>query len=315
MEINKKLSIDYSINLEILNRPIRSVKSIMIYFITVNYYSTELIKKLVQSIQSNISSDYKIIIVNNSCLDSSINELEECSSVTLLTSKENMGFGRGCNLGIDYVYTIDSKALIWLINPDATIHRNAEEYIVKCIEQDPSIAILGTKIQDSNGRIWFSSGDFNKLIGTINHMSHYASKTKVRIGTSKSRWVCGCSLIINLDRFDHCPQFDPNYFLYVEDIDFCERYYQKGYHIAVTNDILVTHQVSSIIGKNKKNMYLHYTFSRLLFLQRHSTFVGLFTYIIYTLAKIILLLPINFPIASGKLEGMKNFFKKQTESR
>lgn len=304
MEINKISSINYSDNL----KNILNLKLIMIYFITVNYYSTELIKKLIQSIELNIKSNYKVIIVNNSCLDISINQFKDYSNVIIFNSEENLGFGRGCNLGINYVYDIDSKALVWLINPDATIHKNAKEYIFECLEQDPSIAILGTKIQDANERIWFSSGDFNDWTGKIKHKADYTENKKTRIGTVKSRWVCGCSLIINLARFEHCPNFDPNYFLYCEDTDLCERYYQRGYHIAITNHILVTHQVSSIIGKDPKNMYSHYTFSRLYFLQQHSTRLGLFIYITYTLIKICLLLPINLPIALGRWNGFKNWY-------
>ena len=283
----------------------------MIYFITVNYYSTELIRELIQSIELNIQSNYKIIIVNNSCLDLSISQLKDYSNVTILNAGENLGFGKGCNLGINHIYDINSNALIWLINPDTTIHKNAKEYIFKCFEQDSSIAILGTNIQDANERIWFSSGDFNKWTGNIKHNSYYLSDEKIIVSTTRSRWVCGCSLIINLARFDHCPSFDPNYFLYCEDTDLCERYYQRCYHIAITNHILVTHQVSSIIGKDKRNMYLHYTFSRLLFLQRHSTVVGLLIYLIYTFGKIILLLPISASIALGKLQGLKKFFKNK----
>ncbi len=157
----------------------------MIYFITVNYYSTELIKELIQSIKLNIKSNYKIIIVNNSYRDLSINQLKDYSNVTTLNAKENLGFGKGCNLGINYIYDIDPNALIWLINPDTTIHKNAKEYIFECFEQDPSIAILGTKIQDANERIWFSSGDFNQWTGNLKHKSYYLVNEKTRVGTTK----------------------------------------------------------------------------------------------------------------------------------
>lgn len=287
----------------------------MIYFITVNYYSTELIRQVIQSIKLNIKSNYKIIIVNNSYLDISINQFKDYSNVVIFNSEENLGFGKGCNLGINYVYDIDSKALVWLINPDATIHKNAREYIFECLEQDSSIAILGTKIQDANERIWFSSGDFNHWTGNIKHKSDYSENKKIRIGATKSRWVCGCSLIINLTNFDYCPNFDPNYFLYCEDTDLCERYYQKDYHIAITNHVLVTHQVSSIIGRDQNNMYSHYTFSRLYFLQRHSTQLGLLIYIIYILIKIVVLLPLNQPIALGRWKGFKKFFTQLVSTK
>ena len=275
---------------------------------TVNYYSTDLIKQLIQSIELNVKSNYQIIIVNNSPLDVSIKQFEHCSNIETLNSGDNLGFGKGCNIGINYIYALDSKALIWLINPDATIHKNADEYVLECLKKDSSIAIIGTKIQDANKNLWFSSGNFNQWTGNIKHNSFNSTNQKTSVGTTKSRWVCGCSLIINLVKFDHCPNFDSNYFLYFEDTDLCERYHKIGYHIAITNHILVTHQVSSIIGKDKKNMYRHYTFSHLYFLRQHSTRLALLIYIIYNLIKIILLLPLNQSIALGRWEGLKSFF-------
>jgi GT2 family glycosyltransferase len=281
----------------------------MIYFVVVNYYSTELIKKLIKSIQSNIQEHYQLIIVNNSSLDTSINQLID-HSILILNSKDNLGFGAGCNLAIEYIYNIDSQALIWLINPDTTIHQNADKYILECLKKNSSIAILGTQIQDSNGKLWFGSGEFNKWTGNLKHTYKNPVKIQTTRGIVNSRWVCGCSLIINLTQFDHCPQFDNSYFLYAEDADLCERYYQKGYHIAITNHILVTHQVSGIIGKDQKNMYYHYTFSRLYFLAKHGTCLGLLIYIIYVLIKIVLLLPFNLASASGRWQGLQKFLRK-----
>ena len=286
----------------------------MIYFVVVNYYSTELIKNLIKSIQSNIQEPYQLIIVNNSSLDTSINQLIN-HSILILNSKENLGFGVGCNTAIEYIYNIDPQALIWLINPDTTLHKNADRYILECLRKYPSVAILGTQIQDSNSKLWFSSGEFNKWTGNLKHKYQNLVTSQRTIGIMNSRWVCGCSLIINLTQFDHCPQFDNSYFLYAEDADLCERYYQKNYHIAITNHILVTHQVSSIIGKDQKNMYSHYTFSRLYFLQQHSTQLGLLTYVIYTLIKIGLLLPINLPIALGRWQGFKKFLTQLVSTK
>ncbi len=73
--------------------------------------------------------------------------------------------------------------------------------------------------------------------------------------------------------------------------------------------------MSSIIGKDQKNMYSHYTFSRLYFLQQHSTQLGLLIYITYTLIKIGLLLPINLPIALGRWQGFKKFFTQLVSTK
>jgi GT2 family glycosyltransferase len=284
----------------------------MIYFLTVNYYSTNLVRELIDSIKINIQTSYQFFVVNNSPGDQSIYNCNcQSSNVIIINSPENIGFGSGCNLGIQYIYNLDKKALIWIINPDTTLDREADNYILGCFEQNPSIAILGTKIRDDTGKIWFSRGIFNPWLGYLKHEQKQSNSNSSDIGVTPSRWVCGCSLIINLSQFDHCPKFDSQYFLYGEDVDFCERYYQKGYFIAITNNILVTHQVSSIIGKDKIFMHYHYTLGCLLLFKKNATQLGFFLYLCnILLVKIPMSLILNPPGAVGRWRGIKHFFQK-----
>jgi GT2 family glycosyltransferase len=69
----------------------------MIYFLTVNYYSTNLITKLLDSLPSCCNDSYKIIIINNSPDDNSIYQLKNQSTI-IIEAENNLGFGGGCNL-------------------------------------------------------------------------------------------------------------------------------------------------------------------------------------------------------------------------
>ncbi|NET39027.1 MAG: glycosyltransferase [Cyanothece sp. SIO1E1] len=152
----------------------------MIYFITVNYYSTELVRKLLTSVTTNAQfeykpgskPEYKLLIINNSPADRAINDLpSEFPHTTVVNAGNNLGFGAGCNLGMQQVYRQDPQALIWLINPDATLEPHAITYICQCFSQTPSLAILGTQIRDQTGDIWFRVGTFNRWTGSLKHQA------------------------------------------------------------------------------------------------------------------------------------------------
>lgn len=280
-----------------------------LFFVTVNYFSSQLIKELIVSIQSNINCDPQLVIVNNSPTDTELIKLsKENQSIKIIEAKDNLGFAKACNIAINYIYSSDSQALIWLINPDATLDSDAISNVLQCLKKDESIAILGTKIRDSQGNIWFSHGSLNRYLGWAKHEKRDCQKTQeIPIKTMTTKWVCGCSLIINLSQFDHCPQFDDNYFLYGEDLDFCEKYNHLNYHIAITNQALVTHKVSKIIGKNFFNLYKNYTFSRLYFINKNASQLALYIYIVYTLFKVVTTFikkPLN---AKGRLAGINKF--------
>jgi N-acetylglucosaminyl-diphospho-decaprenol L-rhamnosyltransferase len=288
-------------------------KNKMLYFLTVNYYSGELIKKLISSIRSASDSDYKIIIVNNSKDDLSLRAGDD-NSVTVIESPDNLGFGGGCNLGIEYVYRIDRSALIWLINPDATLDKGAPRYIDRCFQENPNLAILGTKIRDSTEKIWFSGGSFQPFLGTLKHEARMTDALDHLIGLVPTRWVSGCSLILNLAVFDHCPKFDTRYFLYHEDVDLCERYYRQKYIVAITKQVLVTHAVSAIIGKNIQFMFEQYTFSRLLFLALHGSQLSFILYLLYASVKISSLLFSDYPNARGRYLGIQKYFLEKAKN-
>jgi N-acetylglucosaminyl-diphospho-decaprenol L-rhamnosyltransferase len=279
----------------------------VIYFITINYYSTELIKRLITSIAA-AAKEYSILIVNNSPDDTSINRLAKAyPSIIVITAEKNLGFGAGCNLGIQYVYKLNPQAIIWLINPDTKIEKIAISYIKKCFNQDHSIAILGTRVRDLQGKIWFGFGTFNRWTGSLKHQLAGGESSDSLVNTLPCHWVSGCSMLLNLSQFKNCPSFDPNYFLYYEDADLCERYYKQGYRIAVTQAVLVTHTVSALSQRNPCTQFKHATFSKLYFLQQHGTALALYLNLLYMLVLVVLLFPKNRPVALGRWQGLTNF--------
>lgn len=283
----------------------------MIYFITVNYYSTELVKQLLASIATS-DKEYKFLIINNSPEDASINKITQSYPfVTVITARENLGFGGGCNLGIQYVYNLDHRAIIWLINPDTTLEKIAISYIKQCFAQYPHLAILGTRVRDLQGNIWFNLGTFNPWIGSLKHQLKQEKFFDFQVKTLNCRWVSGCSMVLNLSQFKSCPTFDPHYFLYYEDADLCERYYKQGYRIAVTQAVLVTHIVSVLSRRNLYSRFKHATYSKLYFLQQHGTVLALCLNFFYMLLLVVLLFPQNRPAALGRWQGLTNFIYYQ----
>ncbi|MEP0870517.1 glycosyltransferase family 2 protein [Trichocoleus desertorum AS-A10] len=282
----------------------------MFYFITVNYWSQALVKNLIRSISDSIKSSYRIIIVNNSPEETSVKNLSN-EIIKIIEPGTNLGFGKACNLGIKYVYSVDKNAIIWLINPDTTVDFGADDYVKACLKGEPFTAILGTQVRDTRNQTWFGTGEFNKWNGRLYHRTASTSQSVQSTGTSPCTWVSGCSLIINLSQFDNYPSFDPHFFLYAEDADFCVSYGQKGYRIVVTDKALVTHQVSAIIGRNKSFMYEHYTFGRLFFLKKHAAPTGFALYVAYLLIVIAISGSLGSENALGRWCGLKRFYRNR----
>lgn len=291
----------------------------MIYWITVNYYSTELIKRLINSLVETCHGaslqgiNYQIIIINNSPDDLSIHRLKS-PYILVFDAPENIGFGRACNIGLNWVYQQDSQALVWLINPDAYLSKNVLSQAIDVFKSYPELSILGTVIYNNKGELEFTEGQFNRKTGIIkvcNQLSEFLQNQPYQL----TEWVSGCSLLINFKNFNECPQFDPNYFLYYEDFDFCLRYRNQGHQIGITSQIQVFHQTSSITQRNP-NLKLQYSiYSYLLSLHKHTS-KAVFIYWLFRISLIGLITLLITPKKSWyKLKGVLSFIVKNISNK
>ncbi len=281
----------------------------MIYFLTVNYYSTELIAKLISSLPVGENIDCKTLIINNSPDDDSLWELKS-ESVQILDAGYNIGFGRACNYGMEWIYTLDSQAVVWIINPDAYLLDNSLEKVSQFFQSYPEISILGTIIHTPKDEIWFAGGRFIPYTGTIKTQDLLTNTDAPYIVCD---WVSGCSLIVNLRNFYDCPQFDDAYFLYYEDFDFCRRYASQGYLIAVTKDFGVLHQPSSITNRSVCHKIKHSTYSYLLTLERYTNDFILMIRLLRLAIYALILIFVRPKVAFGKFYGLLMYGRQVTQ--
>ena len=286
-----------------------------IYFLIVNYNSSELVTRLVRSIDRHSQNNYQIVIVNNSPEDRDILELNNDSTKIIFVAK-NLGFGCACNLGLNWIYSKSSRSIVWLINPDAYFDSSrvnsqisAIDRAISFFQKHPQISILGTAIYNSLGQIDSMGGTFipnSAAIKIINSLPKNLSQEY-----EPTDWVSGCSLLINLANFTEVPQFDSRYFLYYEDLDFCLRCARQGHQIAVTHLLKVIHDTSSITNRNILQKYRHITQSYLIHIEKYgSTKVFVLTNIRMLLNTIRLLI-FKPPQGLGKLIGIYEYWQNR----
>jgi GT2 family glycosyltransferase len=273
----------------------------VIYFLTVNYYSTNLVTKLISSIQASKNISYKIVIINNSPDDFCIHALKS-ESIVILEAGSNLGFGSACNLGLSWIYAQNSQAIVWLINPDAYIVESSLDKVNPFFEAYPELSILGTIVYTTpNDKVWFAGGRFIPLTGTILAHDLLTNSDTTYISCD---WVSGCSLLINLHNFRECPKFDSAYFLYYEDFDFCRRYAKQGHLIAVTKQLSVIHDPSAITNRNTFRKIKHSTYSYLLTLEKYTSRLVLLIRLTRLIAYALILILVKPKVAFGKLYGV-----------
>jgi len=241
--------------------------NINISCIIVTYNSHKFIKKCLNHLlKSSIVPGEIIIIDNNSKLSPKkiIGGLKnKKTNIRIIENKKNLGFAKAVNLGIK----LSSKDNVLLINPDFFVDKNAILNLYK-FQKNKNI-IVGGKIY-YKGKSKIQKTVVNKInIKTI--LTEFTSLTKILnslgIKNPSGFWnedvlvtkkpkevtmVSGCFILFHKSVFEKIKGFDENFFLYLEDLDFCLRAKEKGIKTFFLPSATGQH-ISGASSINKKN--------------------------------------------------------------
>lgn len=135
----------------------RSDEETRIGAVVLNYNSAEDTISCIQSLLLQEGIKLHVVVVDNASADDSLRKIEaafqDVSSVTVLPMKENVGFSRGNNAGIDWLRQ-NGYEMIWIANPDTLLTESdilptlAAEYDAHGYER---IGVLNGKVLNKDG--------------------------------------------------------------------------------------------------------------------------------------------------------------------
>lgn len=261
----------------------------------------------------------EVILVNNGCSDDSPKRLlSEFPEVRVLTNRENLGYGGGCNLGIKDAIGRGADFVL-LLNNDTIVDPDFLLNLIQIGETDPRIGILGPKIYYASDpqRIWFAGGFVKLKSGRYGHIGQDRIDTENKFGeTREIGWITGCALLIRTSVFEKIGFLDSDLFAYFEDADFCLRARSAGYRCVFVPDAKVWHKVSRTSGAESPfTLYLGAR-NLLVWLSRHIQHpykLGALAFAMTKkLARASLLLFVNPESAFALIRGVRAFFTNES---
>ena len=188
------------------------------------------------------SAQLEIIVVENGSGDDSPERLKAAlggqSNVTIVLSKENLGFTGGSNLGASRA----KGEYVAFLNNDA---KPGPQWISKALEQfnvSPRVAAVGSKVLDWDGRAidfvqgsltWFGMG-YKDRVTEIDDGS-FGTPKDLLFGT-------GSALFVRKSVFDEVGGFDERLFMFYDDVDLGWRLNILGYRVRFAPESIVYHK-------------------------------------------------------------------------
>lgn len=210
-----------------------------------------------------VQPGFKVIVVDNNSSDETVSKVKKFLSAKLIISRENLGFSAGNNVGIKYALQSGAD-VIFLLNPDTVVSKNFFINFnknTKHLLENPSIGIIGPKIYDGSGKVWSLGGMLDK--------KRYSSILEKRL-SSEVDYVSATAVFIKKEVFKKIGKFKDDYFLYYEDVDFCQRAKIAGFKLVVDPEISIVHHASSSVGKNSPIMQYYMARNHMLFVERFA---------------------------------------------
>ena len=208
----------------------------------ISYKSLEKLKNCIKTIGSN----KKIIVIENSDderIKKSIeNEYQNCKVVL---NNANLGYAKASNIGFKLIKT--EYAL--LLNTDIIIYENQIEEMEKETANFKGNFTLASPLSDD-------LIDFNKNNKLDKFFDNTVPNFDIEKKVTKVDLIKGCSLLVNLKRFNNEDIFDNNFFFFFEEIDLCRKIKEKNENIYVFNQIKIQHKSAQSLDE-KLNISYH----------------------------------------------------------
>jgi len=198
--------------------------------IIVNYNGLNYLKECLESLTKMLSGIvFEIIVIDNDSKDESCKYIKQhFPEVKLIESKINHGFGKGNNQAA-------KQALgdyLLLINNDTIVLDNLKP-VLDSLKFDKTIGVVGINMLDASKEYIPAAGNFpnfrnmfqfKKLLDLgIEFKRGNFSKEQYEVG-----WLAGSFLLMPADTYNKIKGFDEDYFMYVEDVDFCKKIADTG---------------------------------------------------------------------------------------
>ena len=231
-----------------------TIPFIKISVVIVNYNGQKYFQDCLESLKYHLHGiANEIIIVDNNSTDTSCLFIKEnYPEVKLIESEENLGFGRANNLGVKHA-TGDT---ILLVNND-TILQNHLLPAIETLYSKPENGIVTINMIDANKQYISGVGRFPSPLKLLKISFLNDGRKAFQTGNFDTKlynvdWVCGAFMLVKKTDYERINGFDTDYFMYVEDVDFCKRMAEAGKRCVFQSNLSYIH----FVGFNKSREHL-----------------------------------------------------------
>lgn len=256
----------------------------LVSIITVNFNQYQVNIDFLKSILNNPSSQHnvEVIFVDNGSSNEYIEAYKSVfPALIYVRSDINLGFAGGNNLGVD----IAQGDYLLFLNNDTEISENTIDVMVDELDNNPEIGLLSPLIlyYDKPDTIQYAGFTKMNYLTCRNHGigNLEVDKGQYRTDSRETGYCHGAAMMCSSIALKEVGLMAEDYFLYYEELDWCERFKKAGKKIWFTGNTKIYHKESISVGKESAIKTYFMTRNRLLFIRRNTNVLNTLIFTLY----------------------------------
>ena len=229
--------------------------------IIVNYGTAALAVEAVESVRARRHGDRSVDIhvVDNASPGDNASILAQAhrtrhwgSRVTLHLESTNHGFGRGNNIVLrELAERTSPPEYVFLLNPDARIENEAVDILARFLDAHAEVGCVGAGVTNPDGQRATAAFRFPSVVSEFSDSLSFGPVARLftrftvplppDMPTGPVDWVTGAAAMLRWDALQQVHGFDPDFFLYYEEVDLMRRLNLHGWETWHVADAVVSH--------------------------------------------------------------------------
>jgi len=211
--------------------------------IVTSYKNPAVLRLCLESLKKNVLCENFEILVFDSATEEDTETLmrESFPEIKFFAHKKNVGFARLVNQGLKNA----GGNYILILNADIIIEKKSADILMEHMKSNPDVGVVGPKLLNFDGKIQPSCFQFytpliilfrrtplGRLKFGREKINRFLYKDKDLEKPQYVDWIMGSAMMTSRKLIDEIGLMEENFgFLYFEDVDWCRRFWEKGYRV------------------------------------------------------------------------------------
>jgi GT2 family glycosyltransferase len=196
--------------------------------VTVNYFSSDDVFELADSLKNSEYEKINLIVVDNSEDNTEFKKLQDGLKEIIpgrffVIKNENNGFAGGVNKGIKFAKENLNPKYIWILNPDMIVDKKTPFELLKTLLYTDSL-VATCKVKDPKTGLCLYDG----------LKASEVPFTEEDIGIIPAAFLSGGNFFARVELFEKIGYLREDFFLYFEDNEFMDRMKKEGIKLIYT---------------------------------------------------------------------------------